>query len=84
MTANNDERTRLIDFLNSNDITAIFHYVPLHKAPYWKGLYDGLELSNTDLVSNTLIRLPLFYGIKDEEIHFITDKVKEFYDKEGN
>lgn len=76
---NSEERVKLIDFLGKNEISAIFHYVPLHKAPYWKGMYDDLKLSETDRVSSTLLRLPLYYGLKDEEIHFIADKIKDFY-----
>ena len=79
LTNNNEERNNLIDFLVENNINAIFHYVPLHKAPYWKSAYDDLKLPNTEVVANTLIRLPLFYGIKDEEIYFIANKIKEFY-----
>jgi len=76
---NLEERSRLIDFLNSNGIGAIFHYVPLHKAPYWKGKYDDLRLEITDKVSQTLLRLPMFYGLKETEIEYICNKIKKFY-----
>lgn len=76
---NFEERSRLIDFLNSNGIGAIFHYVPLHKAPYWKGKYDDLKLEITDKVSQTLLRLPMFYGLKETEIEYVCSKIKEFY-----
>lgn len=83
LAENNAERTRLLEFLNSNNIAAIFHYVPLHKAPYWNGSYDNIELPVTEHISDTLVRLPLFYGITNDEVKYITDKVKEFYNK-GN
>ncbi|HAQ61812.1 TPA: dTDP-4-amino-4,6-dideoxygalactose transaminase [Candidatus Delongbacteria bacterium] len=76
---NFEERSSLMDFLNSNGIGAIFHYVPLHKAPYWKGKYDDLSLEFTDKVSQTLLRLPMFYGLKETEIEYICSKIKEFY-----
>lgn len=76
---NYSERIRLIDLMNSNGIGAIFHYVPLHKAPYWKGKYDDLRLEITDKVSQTLLRLPMFYGLKETEIEYICNKIKKFY-----
>jgi dTDP-4-amino-4,6-dideoxygalactose transaminase len=76
---NFEERSRLINFLNSKGIGAIFHYVPLHKAPYWKGKYDDLRLEITDIVSQTLLRLPMFYCLKETEIEYVCSKIKEFY-----
>jgi len=79
LTKDNEERNELIKFLTVNDIVSVFHYVPLHKAPYWKGKYDDIVLETTERVSKTLIRLPMYYGIKEEEIDFVVAKVKEFY-----
>jgi dTDP-4-amino-4,6-dideoxygalactose transaminase len=78
-TSSFGERSELIKFLADNGIYAIFHYVPLHKAPYWKGKYDGLRLENTEKISQTLLRLPMYYELKDEEIVYICTKIKEFY-----
>lgn len=79
ITESFEERSELIKFLGDNGIYAIFHYVPLHKAPYWKGKYDGLTLENTEIISQILLRLPMFYELKDEEIVYICGKIKEFY-----
>jgi dTDP-4-amino-4,6-dideoxygalactose transaminase len=78
-TSSFGERSELIKFLADNGIYAIFHYVPLHKAPYWKGKYDGLRLENTEKISQTLLRLPMYYELKDEKIVYICTKIKEFY-----
>ncbi|HQO10261.1 MAG TPA: dTDP-4-amino-4,6-dideoxygalactose transaminase [Clostridiales bacterium] len=75
----NDERTRLIDHCSNNGIGAIFHYVPLHKAPYWKGKYDGVNLEVTDEISSRLLRLPMFYGITADDIRYVCSKIKQFY-----
>ena len=74
------ERTRLIDFLKSNDILAVFHYVPLHSAP--AGIKFGRffgEDKYTTRESERLLRLPMFYQLTSEQVEFITGKVKEFY-----
>lgn len=75
-----EERTRLIDFLKENGIHAVFHYIPLHTAP--AGLkyarFHG-EDKYTTAESERLLRLPMYYGLKEEEVAYICSKVKEFY-----
>ena len=75
-----EERTRLIDFLKSNDILSVFHYIPLHSAPAGAkfGYFHG-EDRYTTKESERLARLPLYYGLKEEQVSYIADKVKEFY-----
>ena len=74
-----EQRSALIDSLKEHGISAIFHYVPLHNAPYWKGKYNGVDLPVTDKVSETLLRLPLYFGMKREDIEFVVSKVREYY-----
>ena len=75
-----EERTRLIDFLKENGILSVFHYIPLHSAPAGErfGRFHG-EDEYTTKESERLLRLPLYYGLKDEEVDYICSKVKEFY-----
>ena len=77
---NLDERTRLITFLKENDILAVFHYIPLHTAPAGirYGRFSGLDIYTTT-ESERLLRLPLYYGLKTEEIDYIIDKIYRFY-----
>lgn len=79
MCSSYNERKRLINFLEAKCILAVFHYVPLHKAPYWKGKYNNIKLPVTEEVSNKLVRLPMYSGMSDEEILYITDAIKKFY-----
>ena len=75
-----EERTALIKYLKGNGIQAVFHYIPLHTAPAGKvcGKFHG-EDRYTTKESERLVRLPMYYGLKEEEIEYITEKVKEFY-----
>ena len=75
-----EERSAFISFLKENDILAVFHYIPLHSAPAGKsfGRFHGEDVYTTK-ESERLVRLPLYYGIKDEEVEYIIGKVKEFY-----
>lgn len=76
-----EERTELINFLKDNDIQAVFHYIPLHSAPagFKFGRFHGKDIYTTK-ESERLLRLPMYYGIKDEEVDYIIDKIKEFYE----
>lgn len=77
---NLEERTRLIRFLKQNDIWAVFHYIPLHTAPAGQrfGRFVG-EDRYTTKESERLMRLPMYYGLKPEEIDYIIGKIEEFY-----
>ncbi|ODR36094.1 dTDP-4-amino-4,6-dideoxygalactose transaminase [Eisenbergiella tayi] len=79
-TADQEERAALIDFLSENDILAVFHYVPLHSAPAGLkyGRFHG-EDRYTTKESERLLRLPMYYGLKEEQVSYISGKVKEFY-----
>ncbi len=75
-----EERTALIDFLKSKEIMSVFHYIPLHTAPAGKrfGRFQG-EDKYTTKESERLTRLPMFYGLTLEQVDFICEQVKSFY-----
>ena len=77
-----EERTELEKFLKENGIWAVFHYIPLHSAPAGIrfGRFHG-EDEYTTKESERLLRLPMYYGLKQEEVSYICNKVKEFYNK---
>lgn len=75
----NSERGKLIEHLDKNKIQAVFHYQSLHKSPYYKNQYKGVELPNADRYSDCLLRLPLYYDLKLEEVEYIGEKVAAFY-----
>jgi len=62
-------RNKLLAGLNAENIQAVFHYIPLHNSPFAKenGLYSG-ELAVTELVSDSLLRLPMYPGLPKEDI----------------
>lgn len=75
-----EERTRLIQYLKSNEIGAVFHYIPLHTAPAGKkyGVFVG-EDRYTTKESERLVRLPMYYGLQKAEIEKIAAVVHTFY-----
>ena len=75
-----DERTALIDFLKSNDILSVFHYVPLHSAiaGLKYGRFNGEDIYTTK-ESERLLRLPMYFRLSPEDISKVIDKIHEFY-----
>lgn len=79
--ANNlDERIRLVEYLKRNEIMAIFHYVPLHLSPAGSrfGRFDG-EDNFTTKEGELIVRLPMYYGLKESDIEKITETIEKFY-----
>ena len=77
---NLEVRTKLISYLKENGVGAVFHYVPLHSAPAGEkfGEFVG-EDKYTTKESDRLLRLPMYYGLKDEEIEHVIETVNSFY-----
>ena len=78
---NLEERTQLIDFMRKKGILAVFHYLSLHKSPFYQEKHDGRTLENSDNFSDTLIRLPFFYELTQEEIEFICNSIIQYFDE---
>ncbi|MES2618313.1 MAG: dTDP-4-amino-4,6-dideoxygalactose transaminase [Bacteroidota bacterium] len=72
---NIEQRSQMIDTLKSNEINAVFHYLSLHKSPYYSQKHDGRQLTNSDFYSDTLVRLPMFYELSDNEVDKIISTV---------
>ena len=70
-----EERTKCINRLKENDIHAVFHYLSLHESPFYSSKYTGDALVMTDKFSNTLLRLPMFYELKEKEVDLIADLI---------
>ena len=75
-----DERTQMIRYLKDNGVNAVFHYVPLHTAPAGMdyGRFFG-EDRYTTKESERLIRLPMYYGLQNDDIEFVCSKLSDYY-----
>ena len=78
------ERTAFIDFLKERGVGAVFHYIPLHSSPAGQmfGRFHG-EDEYTTRESDRLVRLPLYYGMTEEDRATVVAAVKEFYQQRG-
>ncbi|MDX4065364.1 dTDP-4-amino-4,6-dideoxygalactose transaminase [Aliarcobacter skirrowii] len=77
-----EERTALLDYLKENGINAVFHYVPLHTAPAGEkfGRFEGVDIFTTN-ESERLIRLPMYYGLNNNEINKVLGVINGFFGK---
>ena len=65
---------------NRGGVSSVFHYIPLHSAPAGKkyGRFSGSDRYTTR-ESERLLRLPVYYGMAQEDHQRVCDRVKEFY-----
>jgi dTDP-4-amino-4,6-dideoxygalactose transaminase len=70
---NKEIKGNLIQYLQSNGILAIFHYLPLHLSDVGRTMgYSEGDLPVTESISNRLIRLPFYYSLqKDDQMAVI-------------
>ncbi|SEF83325.1 dTDP-4-amino-4,6-dideoxygalactose transaminase [Xylanibacter ruminicola] len=78
---NLDERTKLISYLKEQGIGAVFHYLSLHLSDYYRGHHVGEipVLPNCDRYADCLVRLPMFYELKEDEAQYVISSIHEFY-----
>jgi len=79
-----DAKTRdaFISYMKEENIMTPFHYIPLHSSP--AGSKFGriaTTMKNTDLVSQTLVRIPIYYTLADDEIDKIINRIIVFLKK---
>lgn len=75
-----EERGELISFLGEKGISSVFHYVPLHSSEAGRkfGEFRGDDIYTTK-DSERLLRLPMYYGLKPEEVDEVIKEVHNFY-----
>lgn len=80
---NTQQRDALIAHLKAHEIMAVFHYLSLHKSPYFINKHDGRTLPNADRFSDCLIRLPMYFELSPEIItNIIAPLVISFFESE--
>jgi len=74
-----DARQRLIAHLAGRGVNAVFHYQPLHLSTM--GLARGGRAGScpvTERVSDTLLRLPLYHGLSEEDQSHVIAATRAF------
>jgi len=75
-------RDELAEFLRTKEIESAIHYpVPIHLQPVYKEMY-GYEEGDfpvSEELSSSMISLPMFPEMKEEEVKFVSQAVRDFY-----
>lgn len=82
----NDLRDALKEYLEKNNIpTMVYYPLPIHQQPAYKFLaFNDNELINSICISKSILALPMHTELTNEQIHFIVDKIKEFFELYAN
>ncbi len=74
------QRTALIAWAKARGVQLVFHYIPLHSSPAGLrfGRFDG-EDRFTTRESERLVRLPLYYGLSEEDRGQVIQTIEDFF-----
>ena len=67
-----EHRSKFINKLKENNISCVFHYLSLEKSDFYKPIYKGKDLINSNKYSDCLVRLPFFHEI---DIDFVINEL---------
>lgn len=75
-----EERTGLIKYLKEHDVLSVFHYLSLHLSEYYKSHNTDIpNLPECDRYADCLVRLPMYYELKEDEVKMICDKIASYF-----
>ena len=78
---NNLIRNELQKFLASRRIMTKVFFEPIHLSKFYrKSGFGKKSLPNTEKISQTVLSLPIFPGLKSEEIRHVCDSIQEFFE----
>ena len=76
-----NQRNALILHLKNENIHSVFHYLSLHKSPFYADKHGDRVLPLSDFYTNGLIRLPLFFELETSQVESIICKsILSFFD----
>lgn len=77
---NQTVRNGLMSYLQHHGVTTAVHYPPLHNSDMGKiyGHFHGTDIHTTS-ESEKIIRLPMYYGLQQEEIHYTGRLIKQYF-----
>jgi len=79
-TRDGKEREILRNYLLEQEVIALAHYVPLHTSLQGKkcGTFCGTDHFTSE-TADTILRLPLYTDITEEQIEYVCDCIMRFY-----
>lgn len=80
LAENVEQRDNILAFLKGKGVHAVFHYISLHRSDYYLRDNKLRRLNNSERFSDCLIRLPFFFELEQENLDYIIEQVKNFFD----
>ncbi len=74
-----NERDGLISTLKEKSILSVFHYLSLHKSPFYEDKHDGRNLKNSTRFADCIVRLPFYYSLFPEDQFEVIDTCKSYF-----
>lgn len=73
------DRNRIIEYLNEQGVQCKPYFTPIHLQPFYKKMfgYKRGDFPITENVSDRTIALPFFNNLKEEQIDYVVEKLKE-------
>lgn len=71
-------RNAFMTYLKNNGVQTTFHYLPLHSSKFYHDKHGCRPLPECDRYADTLVRLPLFYELSDEDIQLIIELITTY------
>lgn len=72
-------RKALFEYLRANNIGVNVHYIPVYTFPYYREHgYEDVKCENAEKLYESIISIPIYYDLSDEEQDYVIDKIKEF------
>jgi dTDP-4-amino-4,6-dideoxygalactose transaminase len=73
-------RSDVISRLVAGGVQASSHFVPLHASPFGRSLDGGLSLPRTERVAASIIRLPIYPGLTDQDAQLVVTRLRRALD----
>jgi len=72
-------RKALFEYLRANNIGVNVHYIPVYTFPHYREHgYENVKCENAEKLYESIISIPIYYDLSDEEQDYVIDKIKEF------
>ena len=76
------KRNELQKYLSENGIYSKVYFDPVHKTHFYeKELKYSIKLEKTEEISEKILTIPIYPSLSNEEIEYITNKIKIFFEK---
>jgi dTDP-4-amino-4,6-dideoxygalactose transaminase len=70
-------RREVVEALRARGVGTQVHYIPVHRQPYYRGLYGDLDLPGAEAWYARCLSLPLYPGMADADVASVAGALKD-------